>query len=51
MGKEGGKNHKQYAFRQKRQFCAGESLLYTGFQVLPEEEVTLHQALVLAHLL
>lgn len=46
-----GKNHNDCLFKQKREFCDEELLLYTGFQVLCEEGVTLHQALVLAQLL
>lgn len=51
VGKAGEENHNDCIFKQKREFCDVELLLYTGFQVLHEEGVTLHQALVLAQLL
>lgn len=49
--KAGEKNHSDCIFKQKREFCDGESLLCSCFQLLREEGVTLHQALVLAQLL
>lgn len=51
VGKAGEKNHNDCIFKQKREFCDGESLLYKDYQVLREEGVILHQALVLAQLL
>lgn len=40
MESRGKKNHNDYIYEQKREFSDGESLLYTGFQVLHEEGVT-----------
>lgn len=40
VGKARYKNHDDCIFKQKRGFYDGESVLYTGFQVLREEGVT-----------